>query len=133
MEHVVKKRRDFQEIETVEEPLAVEETATGKNLRTSLEEINNYPGVVGYILRNTTSAAIDLKDPSRIIDYAIISSSALEASKDLSNLFNLGEVKDILVEGKDTKMLAVEIDENKISVFMEKNADAQRISRRLHQ
>jgi predicted regulator of Ras-like GTPase activity (Roadblock/LC7/MglB family) len=133
MEHVVKKRRDFQEIETVEEPLAVEETATGKNLRTSLEEINNYPGVVGYILRNTTSAAIDLKDPSRIIDYAILSSSALEASKDLSNLFNLGEVKDILIEGKDTKMLAVEIDENKISVFMEKNADAQRISRRLHQ
>lgn len=130
---MVKKRRDFQEIETVEEPLAVEETATGKNLRTSLEEINNYPGVVGYILRNTTSAAIDLKDPSRIIDYAILSSSALEASKDLSNLFNLGEVKDILIEGKDTKMLAVEIDENKISVFMEKNADAQRISRRLHQ
>jgi predicted regulator of Ras-like GTPase activity (Roadblock/LC7/MglB family) len=133
MEHVVKKRRDFQEIETVEEPLAVEETATGKNLRTSLEEINNYPGVVGYILRNTTSAAIDLKDPSRIIDYAILSSSALEASKDLSNLFNLGEVKDILIEGKDTKMLAIEIDENKISVFMEKNADTQRISRRLHQ
>jgi predicted regulator of Ras-like GTPase activity (Roadblock/LC7/MglB family) len=130
---MVKKRRDFQEIETVEEPLAVEETATGKNLRTSLEEINNYPGVVGYILRNTTSAAIDLKDPSRIIDYAILSSSALEASKDLSNLFNLGEVKDILIEGKDTKMLAIEIDENKISVFMEKNADTQRISRRLHQ
>jgi predicted regulator of Ras-like GTPase activity (Roadblock/LC7/MglB family) len=130
---MVKKRRDFQEVETVEEPLAVEETATGKNLRTSLEEINNYPGVVGYILRNTTSAAIDLKDPSRIIDYAILSSSALEASKDLSNLFNLGEVKDILIEGKDTKMLAIEIDENKISVFMEKNADTQRISRRLHQ
>jgi predicted regulator of Ras-like GTPase activity (Roadblock/LC7/MglB family) len=130
---MVKKRRDFQEVETVEEPLAVEETATGKNLRTSLEEINNYPGVVGYILRNTTSAAIDLKDPSRIIDYAILSSSALEASKNLSNLFNLGEVKDILIEGKDTKMLAIEIDENKISVFMERNADTQRISRRLHQ
>ena len=129
---MTKKRRDFQEITTVTEPIAaVEETTHANNLRASLEEIKNYDGVIGYILRNSTSASIDLKDPTKIIDYAIISSSAIDASQELSELFDLGSAKSVSVEGKNAKMLSMTIDENKISVFMENNADAEKILRRI--
>ncbi|MDH5755011.1 MAG: hypothetical protein OEY95_07425, partial [Candidatus Bathyarchaeota archaeon] len=94
--------------------------------------IKDYNGVIGYILRNSTSAAIDLKDPTKIIDYAILSSSALDASEELSELFHLGEVKNIVVEGKNVKVLSLTIGENRISVFMEKNADSKKVLRKLH-
>ncbi len=129
---MVKKKKSLQEISEVTEPVSFEETTPTHNIRTYLEEIKSYDGVVGYILRNTTSAAIDLKDPTKIIDYAILSSSAIDASKELSELFNLGEVKDIVIDGKEIKVLSLTVDENRISVFMEKGADYERILRKLH-
>ena len=128
---MVKKKRDFQEVATVAEPLATEEVTSVDNLRASLEEVKTYDGVIGYILRNSTSAAIDLKDPMKIIDYAIISSSVLDAGEELSRFFDLGEVKDIVVEGKNVKMLSLTVGENKVSVFMEKTADREKILRKL--
>jgi predicted regulator of Ras-like GTPase activity (Roadblock/LC7/MglB family) len=128
---MVKKKRDFQEVAEAVEPLAAEEVSSGTDLRPSLEEVKTYTGVIGYILRNSVSAAIDLKDPTKIIDYAIISSSALDASEKLSELFDLGEVKDIVVEGKSVKVLSLVVGENRISVFMEKDADCERILRKL--
>jgi predicted regulator of Ras-like GTPase activity (Roadblock/LC7/MglB family) len=128
---MVKKKRDFQEVAAMAEPLAAEEVASVDNLRASLEEVKSYDGVIGYILRTSTSAAIDLKDPMKIIDYAIISSSALDASEELSRFFDLGEVKDMLVEGKNVKMLSLTVGENKVSVFMEKAADCEKILRKL--
>jgi len=127
---MVKKKRDFQ-VATVAEPLATEEVTSVDNLRASLEEVKTYDGVIGYILRNSTSAAIDLKDPMKIIDYAIISSSALDAGEELSRFFDLGEIKDIVVEGKNVKVLSLTVGENKVSVFMEKTADREKILRKL--
>jgi predicted regulator of Ras-like GTPase activity (Roadblock/LC7/MglB family) len=129
---MTKKKRIDQEVATLTEPIAIEETAPANNLRSSLEEIKNYNGVVGYILRNTTSASIDLKEPEKIIDYAILSSSAIDASQELSELFGLGDAKNIVVEGKSIKMLSLTIDENKISIFMEKNTDSEKIIKKLH-
>jgi len=129
---MVKKKRSFQEVEAVTAPMAVEETSSMNNIRANLEEIKTYNGVIGYILRNSASAAIDLNDPTKIIDYAILSSSALDASEELSELFNLGEVKDIIVEGKEVKMLSLTVGENKVSIFMEKDADCEKILRKLH-
>jgi len=129
---MVKKKRDYQEVETVTEPVAVEETTSNENLRTNLEELKTWDGVIGYILRNSTSAAIDLKDPTKIIDYAILSSSALDAGQELSEVFNLGDVKDIVIEGKDVKVLSIAAGNNKISVFMEKNANCEKISKKLY-
>ena len=128
---MVKKKRSFQEAETVVEPVAVEESASADNLRANLEEIKTYDGVVGYILRNSASAAIDLKDPAKIIDFAIISSSALDAGEELSELFNLGAVKDVVVEGKVVKVFSLTVGENRISVFLEKDADCDKILRKL--
>ncbi len=124
-----RKKKTVQNLAAVTEPLTVE-TSTN-DLRARLDEIKAYDSVIGYILRNSTSAAIDLKDPTKIIDYAILSSSALNASQKMSELFNLGDVKDIIVEGKDVKVLSLTVDENKISVFMEKNADCGKILKKL--
>jgi len=129
---MVKKKRSFQEVAAVAEPVTVEETISLNNLRANLEEIKTYDGVVGYILRNSTSAAIELKDPTKIIDYAIISSSALDAGEELSKLFDLGAVKDIVVEGKGVKVLSLIVGENRISIFLEKDADCEKILKKLH-
>jgi len=128
---MVKKKRSFQEVAAVAEPVTVEETISLNNLRANLDEIKTYDGVVGYILRNSTSAAIELKDPTKLIDYAIISSSALDAGEELSKLFDLGAVKDIVVEGKGVKVLSLIVGENRISIFLEKDADCEKILKKL--
>ena len=128
---MVRKKKSAQEVAAVTEPIAVE-AISESNLRGSLEEIKAYEGAIGYILRNSSSAAIDLKDPTKIIDYAVLSSSALDASEELSELFNLGKVKEIVIEGKSIKVLSFAVGENKISVFMEKNADCEKVLKKLH-
>jgi predicted regulator of Ras-like GTPase activity (Roadblock/LC7/MglB family) len=129
---MVKTRKEVQHVVALTEPItAVEETTTVNNIQTRLEEIKNYKGVVGYILRNSSSASIALKDPTKIIDYAIISSSSIDACQALSELFDLGQAKNVAVEGKNVKMLSFTLEENKISVFMDKNADSEKILKKL--
>lgn len=128
-----KKKRTIQEtVAEVTEPVAVEETAQAADLRANLDEIKTYGGVIGYIQRNTTSAAIDLKDPTKIVDYAVLSSSALDALEVLTELFDLGDPQNIVVEGKNAKMLSMVIQENRISIIMEKNAECGRILGKLN-
>lgn len=126
---MVKKKKE--EVVSLTEPITFEETADVNSLRASLEEIKTYDGVIGYILRNTSSASIDLRDPTKIIDYAILSSSAFAAGTKFSELFDLGDVKVVMVEGKTVKMLSLAIGENKVGVFMEKNADGGKVLRKL--
>ncbi len=125
-----KKKKSAQNVATVAEPVAVEATPSN-DLRACLEEIKGYKGVIGYILRSSASATIDLKDPTKLIDYAVLSSSALDAADEFSELFKLGKIKNIVVEGKDVKKLSLTIHEKRISVFMEKNADCEKILKRL--
>lgn len=128
---MVKKRKDEREL-ALTEPITLEETVPTTDLKSSLDEIKNYPGVIGYILRNSTSASIDLKDPTKIIDYAIVSSSALDAATEISELFGLGNVKSISIEGTNIKVLSFTIDRNKVSIFLERSVDSEEILRKLH-
>jgi len=128
---MARKKKTVQEVAAVTEPLAVEESHMN-NLRANLEEIKTFDGVIGYILRNSTSAAIDLKDPTKLIDYAILSSSALDAGEVLSEDFNLGDVKSIIVDGKDVKVVSLTVSDNRISVFMDKEANCEKVLRKLH-
>ena len=128
---MVRKKKNFEEVTAIAEPIATEAVALENDFRTNLEEIKTWNGVIGYILRNANSAAIDLKDPTRMIDYAILSSSALEAAEQLSTLFDLGKAKNIQVEGKDIRVLSLTLGENKISVFLEKDADWERVLSKL--
>jgi len=128
---MARKKKIIQEIAAVTEPLTIEESHVN-NLRANLEEIKTYDGVIGYIVRNSTSAAIDLKDPTKLIDYAVLSSSALDASEALSEDFNLGDVKSIIVTGKNVKVLSLTVSDNRISVFMDKEANYEKVLRKLH-
>jgi len=128
---MVKKKKDELQIASVSEPTVIETTDYESQLRANLEEIKKYDGVVGYILRNTTSASIDLKDPARIVDYAILSSTAFDATEEVSDLFELGTVKNIIINGKNVRMLALTVEENKISIFMENSADTEKVLEKL--
>jgi predicted regulator of Ras-like GTPase activity (Roadblock/LC7/MglB family) len=129
---MVKKKTSLpEEVTATVEPSAIEEATPVNDFRANLEEIKTWNGVIGYILRNNTSAAIDLKDPTKIIDYAMLSSSTLDAADELSKLFDLGKTTHIVVEGKEIKLLSLTFGENKISIFLEKDADCEKVLRKL--
>jgi len=127
-------KKKFPQVETAEQiewaPKAeVKEQVA--DLRAALDSIKGREGVIGYILRASTSAAVDIKDPSKIIDYAVLSASALESAESLSEAFELGKLSNIVVESKDLKILLLTIGEHRISIFMEKNVDHNSIYKEL--
>jgi predicted regulator of Ras-like GTPase activity (Roadblock/LC7/MglB family) len=98
-----------------------------ERVRTILDDMKANDGINGYILRNTRAASIDLNDPTKLIDYAILSSSAKEASQELSRTFGLGEIENVLIDGKNVKLLFLTVGENDISIFMERFVDHAKI------
>jgi predicted regulator of Ras-like GTPase activity (Roadblock/LC7/MglB family) len=124
---MTKKKRGMDLTNQVAESITLHLATSESDLRAKLDKIRGREGVIGYILRNSHSASIDLKDPSKIIDYAVLSSSTIDASEELRDLFNVGDIQSMVVEGKNAKMLSVIIDENRISIFMEKNVDTETV------
>jgi predicted regulator of Ras-like GTPase activity (Roadblock/LC7/MglB family) len=123
---MVKQKRSIHETATtviVENATSSEEDQVFTDLSKNLAEIRKAEGVIGYILRSTTAATIDLKEPEKLVEYAILSSQVLDSSREISELFELGDIESTLIEGKEIKVLCMVIGENKISIFMEKNAD----------
>jgi predicted regulator of Ras-like GTPase activity (Roadblock/LC7/MglB family) len=104
-----------------------EEKEKSERLHESLEDIKTREGIIGYILRTSDAASIDVKDPTKIIDYAVLSSTALEVGEELSETFELGEPKSVLLHGKDAKILSLRVDDQRLSVFMEKDVDHEEI------
>lgn len=101
------------------------------DVASTLDQIKDQEGVIGYILRADTSAAVDFKDPSKIIDYAILSSSALESAEKVSTAFKLGKIDSIVLECNDLKALLVTVGDHRVSVFMEKTVDHKSICNEL--
>lgn len=124
------KKKNIQEV-AIAEPVVIENVGILSNLHDRLEEVKSFEGVIGYILRDPTSAAIDLKDPSKIVEYAILSSTATETAAQISDLLDLGEANNIVIQGKNMKVLCLTVNEDKVSVFMEKDVDSEKIIRRL--
>jgi len=94
-----------------------------ENVSTALEKVKAREGVIGYIHMDSTSAAVDLRDPSKTIEYAALSATTRESGEDLSKTFNLGDVNAIVLEGRDTKMLLLIFGDHRLSIFMDKNVD----------
>jgi len=103
-----------------------------ENLGINLENIKTREGIIGYILRSPKSASIDLSDPTKIVDYALLSATALDEGKDLSDTLEIGEVNNIVLEGTDVKILSLRIGDSRLSVFMKKNVDHERICKDLY-
>jgi len=103
-----------------------------QNLQDDLKDIKTKEGVIGYILRGSNSASIDLKDPTKIIDYAVLSATAFEVGREIVNPFDIGEVSRIILEGEDVKVLSMTIGDNRLSIFMEKNVDHDKLCKDLN-
>lgn len=103
-----------------------------EKLQESLKDINTVEGIIGYILRSSNSASIDLKDPTKVIDYAVLSATAFEAGRKISNTFEIGEANTIVLEGGDIKVLSKTIGDNRLSVFMENKVDHKKLCKDLN-
>jgi hypothetical protein len=110
--------------------VALDEDPAFAGLRASLLRINKIPGIKGYILRNTTTAALDLQNPAKLVEYALLLSETTDACEELSRLFGLNITKAV-VEGSEIKVLCMVIGNNKLSIFMEKSVDHADIFRRI--
>ena len=124
-----RKKKSSAETETVltEENVAVielvEESQISSDIVKSLSKICKRKTVLGYIIRDANTATIDLKEPEKLVDYAMLTSQALESGQELSQLFPVGELKSTVIEARDIKAVCMIIGESKISVFMKKNVD----------
>lgn len=131
------KKKQSQETETAivvdEDEIAAtsEDDQTFKDLSDKLAEIRKDKHVIGYIIRNKTSATIDLNNPEKLAEYAIFSYQVMDSSQEISDQFDLGDVENILIEGKESKALCTKIQGNKINIFMERNANHAEILKQI--
>jgi len=102
-----------------------------EELQEKLQEIKNQEGIIGYILRSKKSASINVKDPTKIIDYAILSSAVFDVSQNMTEALQMGEVDTIVVESEETKLLSMNINNHRLSIFMEKSVDHNKIYKNL--
>jgi len=112
-----------EEEEQVDWAPKLSQPVTLANVRVVLDRIKAKEGVIGYIVRGPTSASVDIKDPSKIIDYAALSAEAMDSGDCLSEAFGLGGVCNIVLEGRNIKMLLLRKGEQELTVFMEKNVN----------
>lgn len=107
------------------------EASPFKALIESLKSIREFNGVLGYIIRNGASAAIDLEEPEKLVEYAFFTSQLIDSSQELANLFSIGDVTNVLVEGKELKVLNLIVKENKINIFLKKEVDHRKIVQKI--
>ena len=109
----------------------VEDNNVFANLAASLAEVRKLKGVTGYILRNDTSAIVDIADQEKIIDYAILSSQISDSSLEIAQQFKLTNIESVLVEGKEVKVLCMSVGKNKMGIFMERTATHEHVIKRI--
>ncbi len=126
----VDNQNDDQATDSVDEQTenANEENPEYETLLIALQDIRKNENIVGYILKSNTKATVDLKDSTKIVDYALLTSQTFASSRTLSDSFDLDTVQKILVKGKNLKVLCIDFGQNKLGIFMEKNADPADIS-----
>ena len=134
---MVNKKQSIQKTEPpviVENELSIpviEEDSLFKSLNNNLKNLKNLKGIMGYIIRNAASATIDLKQSEKLVEYAIFTSQVMDSSKELAELFDLGDLVTILIEGEELKVLIMIIKENKINIFMKKSVDHINIAKKV--
>ena len=110
--------------------LTLEDENVFAELRSNLAEINTVHGVKGYILRNSTTAVIDLQNAEKLVEYALLFSETVDCIRDISQLFSLN-ITNVVLEGKKLKMLCMIKGGNNLCIFVEKNVEYADIFRRI--
>ncbi|MDG6223688.1 MAG: roadblock/LC7 domain-containing protein [Candidatus Bathyarchaeota archaeon] len=101
-------------------------------LQAKLQDIKKQEGIIGFIIRGPETAAIDIKDPKKIIEYASLSSAAFETSNDICKNVEIGKVNNLVVESEDTKILCTTVNDQNISIFMEKTVNHDKLCKDLN-
>jgi predicted regulator of Ras-like GTPase activity (Roadblock/LC7/MglB family) len=96
-------------------------------LRDDIRDLKNREGIIGYILRGSNSATIDLRDSTKIIEYALLSATAFEKGREISGVFEIGEMNMIVLGSEDKKVLLTTVGDDRLSIFMEKNVDHKKL------
>ncbi len=116
-------------VETQEAPTNTapeqEENSEYEELLAVAKEIRRNDKVLGYILKSESKATVDLNEPAKIVEHAMLSSQAFESSQAIAGSLDRGEVETAVVEGKDAKVLCLSLGENKVSLFLKKEADTE--------
>jgi hypothetical protein len=133
---MVKKKRSLNETVTTisigdETDVEAEMDDDFTDLRINLAEIRKCAGVIGYILKDATTATIDLQDLAKTVEYAMLASEAFDSYEELWGLFDLGGVENVLMKCKNFKMLCLALGDCTVSIFMEKTADQAEILRKV--
>jgi hypothetical protein len=113
------------ETETEETTEVAEENSGYEDLLAAAQEIRKNDQVLGYILKSESKATVDLNEPAKIVEHAMLSSQAFESSETVAESFDLGEVGCAVLEGKTAKVLCLRLNENQVTVFLKKTADAE--------
>ena len=100
-------------------------------LATSLAEVRSLEGVVGYILRSDSAAIIDMPKEMALADFALLTYQISVSTVEIAKQFNLTNIENVLVEGKDLKVLCFTFGENKVDVFLTKTALYSSILKRI--
>jgi predicted regulator of Ras-like GTPase activity (Roadblock/LC7/MglB family) len=111
--------------------LPVEEGLDFTSLNAALTEILKTQEIIGYILRSKTLATVNLAEPDKIVDYALLTSQTIDHANTMTELFNVGKVESLLLESEKVKTLCIVTCGIQISVFMEKSADNSQILEKL--
>ena len=102
-----------------------------KKTQEKLHDIKDQEGIIGYVLRGPKSASIDLNDSTKVIDYALLSSTAFDAGRNMTEALQMGEVETMIVESEETKLLSMNINNHRLSLFMEKSVDHNKLYKNL--
>ncbi len=107
---------------TEEAPQEPQVESAYERVLASAEEIRKNEDVLGYILRGEAKATVDLVEPAKIVDYAILSSQLFESAGIMAESLGLGGIQNTLSVGKDAKVLCMVLGENLLSIFVKKAA-----------
>ena len=111
---------------TEEEAVIVEES--NQKLHTQLQEIRKMEGVLGYIVKDDSTATVDLAEPERKVEFALLSSQTLESAVEMQEIFSVGDIGDVVASCGDLKVLCFTVDDCIVSVFMDKTVDHNEVA-----
>lgn len=97
------------------------------NLHSILKEIREKNEILGFILKGSAYAAIDLDHNEDLAKFAILVSQLANFSKQVLNLHEEAFVRSVVLEGKELKVLCLNIRGNEIGIMMKKSNDDKEI------
>ena len=97
------------------------------NLHSILKEIREKNEILGFILKGSAYAAIDLDSNEDLGKFAILVSQLANFSKQVLNLHEEDFVRSVVLEGKELKVLCLNIRGNEIGIMMKKSNDDKEI------